>query len=465
MISHNELLARVADLQRGPWAIKGRRAVRILAPTTNFSLFDNADSRISLETLAQTLTPEDRLRESHFDELLNSSAARERDREPRRRRVVTSLHYALTELTLLDLAVATGYLPVDTIRDQARTAVVRLLWSHAARRFVESRNYVGVKALTNRLGLEWFEPVRIPEPARDSSVQFAMLLDHYRAWLEDKLVQEWVAFEEQYLRPDDVEELMSLLGHGRRRRGTAQLRRVAVGFERALIMLADLFAAHEDGNDIHALFGLVHLSELERLFSRPLLTDAPETAPTWMDLARLAVVDTGETVEPYSPENARFVSFQVRQLDSLDTRITLVERAWQAASRLIRPQGSLSLEVVEEMSADGRSIVRDFIAGLAADDQVQAVAAMHFLTNTVQAFGTPEKIFPGLFGVVLERVVIHFAVNYSYPDTVQITLVGGILNELEDKPSEPVTSVTQSLAVVQLAPIIADATDAFAITP
>jgi hypothetical protein len=459
MISDDEFVGRLADLQRGPWVVKGRHAARTLMPATDLSHLVTTDPAISADTLADALSTEDRKRESRLDELLHSGSTREY--EPDANTLVTSLHYALTELTLLELAVATGYLPLHVVRARARTAVVHLLWPRAARQFVENHGYIAVKNLTNRLGVLWFEPVRMPELARDGSVQFAVLLDHYRSWLEDTLVQEWVAFPRHYLRSEEIEAFDAILTSGRIPRGTAHLRRIAAGFERSMTMLADLFAVLEH-DDMAGMFGLVHLADLERLFSRPGLTVTPRTARSWIDVARYLSLAEEQTVEPYVPENARFVNVHVRQLDRLDTRIALIERGWQATARLVRPRQSISFEVVEETTAEGRSVVRDFIARLTPDDRAHAVAAMRFLLNT-RASDPPPRMPPGLFAVVFGRAVIHFAVTYSQPDAVQITLLSGMLTPSAE-PREAVPSTPPSPAIVQLAPRIGDATQAFAMT-
>lgn len=172
MTDSEELVGRLDDLQRGPWVRRGLRAARRLARARN-------------------LNPE-----------LGDAA--------------------VAEVTLLDLAVLTGYLPSDSIRGRAEELRVR----------------AGFKRPAAALP---------PAPLEDQSMQFALLLDHYRAWCEDPLVQEWVAS----------------LSRREEARSPAQTRRVAAGFDRGLTMLADLFGALDDA----AFLGVLHAQLLEQLMA------------------------------------------------------------------------------------------------------------------------------------------------------------------------------------------------------
>lgn len=88
-----------------------------------------------------------------------------------------SFDQALEELQLLELAVASGYLPLETVRAVAQPEFETLLRSNAARAYLQLYDFVPVRFLAARLDIDLgLAPVQPPEIDPEAAVRYATFL-------------------------------------------------------------------------------------------------------------------------------------------------------------------------------------------------------------------------------------------------------------------------------------------------
>lgn len=114
---------------------------------------------------------------------------------------------ALSLLQLQELSVETGYLPLEALRAEARKAIVELLWPKGGRRFVETYDYLAVRYLARRVGVE-LGLKEVTPPAIDDSadVQFATFLSQHHLWYDDEGLDWWLGLLDDYVPGDELGE-------------------------------------------------------------------------------------------------------------------------------------------------------------------------------------------------------------------------------------------------------------------
>src|SRR6266436_365570 len=107
-----EFYQRLKNLDQGPWIEKALEAKRYLEPKTDLSLLINSNEPITLDKLNKILVREDLQRERELAELLRAHWDKEieSDHEILLR---DSFDEALSFLQILELAIETGYIPVQ----------------------------------------------------------------------------------------------------------------------------------------------------------------------------------------------------------------------------------------------------------------------------------------------------------------------------------------------------------------
>lgn len=143
---------RLHDILSGPWREK---------------------SLLARETLP-ALSPEElrRYLRSHFLDPI---------REPREIAFRESFDYLLEELQLLELAVATGFLPLDSVRAHAEAEYSQFVASAPARSYLRTYDLLPVRYLAARLGIDLgIGAVRPPAVNPQLSVRYVVFLStHY----------------------------------------------------------------------------------------------------------------------------------------------------------------------------------------------------------------------------------------------------------------------------------------------
>jgi hypothetical protein len=191
---------------------------------------------------------------------------------------------ALTVPQLYDLAVQSGYLPEELVRESPSSAAAR---DYASARRDRSR------------------PMR-----EGAALRFAAFLAHLRAFHADEEIQAWTAFMDGAVEERNEDQKLRSYLRGKRA-PPARADRLLEGCQRFVASLASAFDVLED--DELGAFGLVHAQRLQTFFD--------SWARTVLASPRLA--------PPQVP--AAIAELLRRQFEA---QVRLLEKALDAASRL-----------------------------------------------------------------------------------------------------------------------------------
>ncbi|WP_201838797.1 hypothetical protein [Microvirga zambiensis] len=189
-----EIAERLRGIQVGPWSDRALLAEQEFG-IDPFGFEISGGSLINLTGL--DLNPRDSERQAaiaeilkpHWEQRVQAVNAQRRD----------SLDEALGVLNLYELAIETGYLRISDVRDDARSRLVRLLWSEGARRYVRDYNFLGVAILANRVDVDLgFGPVNLPGAITGAEQRFATFLSVLRSWYEVESVNQWLGMLDDY---------------------------------------------------------------------------------------------------------------------------------------------------------------------------------------------------------------------------------------------------------------------------
>jgi len=185
-----ELGARLAAVSEGPWSKAAKLAYDFLKPPFDLGKeYPTSQEIIDLTQIqvnsAHTHDVRHILR-AHWEKAVE---------DPKERKIRASLDEALTTLELWELAVSSGYLPLEAIRAPARAAFVELFWSEGARAFTKYYGYATIPMLATRVGVK-FGPKQVtpPKPIQSRGQRFASFLAEIRAWDSDIDLQKWLHF-------------------------------------------------------------------------------------------------------------------------------------------------------------------------------------------------------------------------------------------------------------------------------
>ena len=191
-------------------------------------------------------------------------------------------------------------------------------------------------------------------------------------------------------------------------------------------MLADVLGALDD-QDLR-LLSPWHGAVLKALFLRPeRAPQAEAVGPSWSDVARRSALMARRMELPFLPVDGEHRAFPVRTLDRLDTRLTMVELAWNAGAWLERKRPA-SVGIVERKSRTGESAIREFVEGLDSETRADAVALLVYLTDQLPTAANIGAMAPGVCVCTFRRVSVHFAIEYSAQlHAVRIRFLGGVI--------------------------------------
>jgi hypothetical protein len=183
----NEQRARLEDIQTGPWRKKSEFA------------------RQRLQTLS-TAELERYLR-SHYGDEINDQAELD---------FRQSFDQALEEIQLLELAVASGFLPLDVVRPAIEPDFATLLSSKAARAYVKLYDFVLVRYLACRLSIELDIGTVQPPPINSrAEIRYAVFLGTHYEFITSPLVELFTMYIDDFYfgeRPIDVGFLKRWIG-------------------------------------------------------------------------------------------------------------------------------------------------------------------------------------------------------------------------------------------------------------
>jgi hypothetical protein len=319
----DEFKFRLSDIDEGPWAVSAQPAIRWLAGsdlttgTRRLADWVGLNRNINLEDEAVlVLTP--------------SEAETDTGDSARRRHLRESFRFGLSYLLLLELAVESGYLPFATVEHHASEKARILLSTTAARRIASEPGYLPVRYLAARLKLEPFREAHSEFALPNGVVPFALLLDHYRTWLQDVTIGAW--FRHVLNRSPGIEERLAadLAAGFSNRSASASIRRVAAGAERSVWMLADLFDVIDEA--LLRMFGFVYYDVLDALCNIKnshvpeesiRLHSSISVSVSWIDRIREGIV--ARTSRSRAGDS-------FRSFDHIDRQVLVIKRVWSLVS-------------------------------------------------------------------------------------------------------------------------------------
>jgi len=260
-LTNQELQARLRAISQGPWSKGLTTASQKLAPVGGTALFSRAGRTIALDQLK--LSSSNEQKSAELSKVLRVHYKEGSITDDEEIAIRDAFDDALTIPQLYELAVQTGYLPEDSVRKPARSIMTNLLWSPPARNFVEAYDYVAIPMLAARVGISGFLPVNPPEP-RNSSLRFAGFLAHLRAFYDDEEIGTWIRFLDEFVVPDDEQDLVWEFLRGRRKTPPPRIQVLLTGCQRFVTSLASAF--HILSDDELGRYGLIHAYWLQKFF-------------------------------------------------------------------------------------------------------------------------------------------------------------------------------------------------------
>lgn len=222
MTSDAELNARLADLSAGPFRAAAQPAREALTL-----------KQWSSVALARVLRPNIGRKFSNQDDI--------NFRE--------SFDESLDFLELLELAVETGYLTIDSVRDAARNEMELLLKPRSAQRYLVYYDFLLVRFLAARLDFPLFLPrLEPPVPNPEAQIRFAVFLATHNDWSSDPHIELFTRLLDSYQfyrRIDAAFFSAYLLGAARpalRPDDVACIQQLSDGLDRFVQLLGGLFA-------------------------------------------------------------------------------------------------------------------------------------------------------------------------------------------------------------------------------
>ncbi|MEQ9450264.1 MAG: hypothetical protein RJQ07_01655 [Pseudomonadales bacterium] len=241
-MDQEEVHERLASLRHGPWASKGKFALKTMYAPNLEEIVGRGEIDLS------QIEPSGFNENETFIQRSLRYSGNVPVTDPKAQKLRGSLDSTFTHLQLMELAIQTGYLPSDVVRESARANLAAVLWSQPAQSFVQAYQYLPVAQLANRVDMTGLSDARPPEIQDDNALRFASFLASLRQLESSPFVSYWkqvadgqVGFQsgEAYLRYLSGESEESP-------RGTLK---VLAGLREYVVTLADLVRSLPRGSE------------------------------------------------------------------------------------------------------------------------------------------------------------------------------------------------------------------------
>jgi hypothetical protein len=263
-ISDEELRQRLAALESGPW-MKGVTKARLeLAPINRLKTSIGGSRPIALNNIERSRA--NIRKNTRLASVLRIHYAKGEKEITKQKEIATrdALDEALTLPQLYELAVQTGYLRVDHIKEPARKILTDLLWSSSARNFIAAYNYVAMPMLSNRVGVLGIGSAIPPEPNPNAALRFAGFLSHLRSFYDSEEIEIWTRFLDDYVEEKNEQNKLWEFLHGKKRSAPKRAQELLNGCQLFVSSLASAFYILDE--DELGRFGLVHAYWLQQFF-------------------------------------------------------------------------------------------------------------------------------------------------------------------------------------------------------
>ena len=148
---------------------------------------------------------------------------------------------------MYELAIETGYIQLEDVRNRIYRELSALLWSDGARRYVRDYSYAAIAYLAQRVELDLgFKKIReLPPIRKGAQGRFASFLSQHALWYKDKELDGWIGFLDDYQvlnvsEETDKQVFWTFLTTSRQLSKEARLWRLVAGADRLLMQLAGL---------------------------------------------------------------------------------------------------------------------------------------------------------------------------------------------------------------------------------
>jgi hypothetical protein len=296
---YGEYEARLVDITRGPW---------------------HEQSIMAREKL-RTMTAEDAQRYFRYHDVVISDPDELAFRE--------SFDKALEELQILELAICSGYLPLELIRPYATSEFQTLLHHTAARRYVALYDFASVRFLAARFDIPLTDiPVKPPPIDARAGLRFATFLAVHSDFVVNPAIKLFTQVMDDY-QFDGLIDAPFLSSYLRapsapltdRQRSTVQT--ACLGFVEFLQVLGDLFLQLEP--DQQPLYGCVYAYWLAHFFGlRPATAGYQREGVAFQELDPVAVLSAAGDEQVSDIEQER-----------LRARVTTLNATWAATRQLL----------------------------------------------------------------------------------------------------------------------------------
>jgi len=260
--SKEEYCQRITALKSGPWVNALIKTQRELAPIDDLALPSSVDGSVNLDKI--------KLSELNFKHNARlSNILRSHYEDPQG--ITSSIEIeirdafddALTLPQLYELAIQTGYLTIDIVKKHARKLLIDLLWSPAARNYIDTYDYISVSMLAARLNIKWKGMARPIAPI-DAALSYAGFLAHLRTFYEDAQILEWISFLDDYIKENKEKDKVWEYLQGKRKTVPSRIDKLLYGCQLFVQSLSSVFSILNE-KDL-GRFGLIHWYWLQKFF-------------------------------------------------------------------------------------------------------------------------------------------------------------------------------------------------------
>lgn len=319
---------RLAYVLGGPWAQKAVAAEEFLAT--------KRQTTVTLHSSSGQALPGAPLTRPRTAELTNIFRAHWRAPviDPREQELRDSFDEALNTLQLLELGIETGYYTTDQLRETVLAKFESLFWSQASVDYLVYYQYVNIRFLAARYGVDLNLPVLPPPtPNPSAEVRYATFLSIFSQFYADAAVKSCLRFLDDYFlfREEHtalVQFLQKKSANAAPEPLVAHLQQVTEGFYKLILWLNDIFdVVSRDEKKYFALFFSYWLIKL--LGYTPTQTGYVQGGTDWVSLISRSpnqfLIAGGYELNALAPEDRATAKRLLRQ------RLHTVKNAWLSA--------------------------------------------------------------------------------------------------------------------------------------
>jgi hypothetical protein len=267
-LDSDEFNARLSSLSTGPWTQSGKFAFNKLkkgySPSEKLLRQDelNLLSLGPFDTKAIKIDALDTVLRWHGEKgISDSNEIKFRD----------SLDDALVYPQLLELAVETGYLPLEQVSTEARRSLASLLWAGPVRNYVGIYAYLGVDYLANRTHVTGLTQRNPPPVDERAAILFSAFVATLRQIEADTSVLRWRDFLDDYIMQENEQNKFYAFLENSNEQPSRRFEDLIVGAIEFSVVLADFFSMANKSQKER--FGLFHSYWLAKLFGYVITKD------------------------------------------------------------------------------------------------------------------------------------------------------------------------------------------------